>query len=302
MKNIFKVVFYLCLIGLVYYYRNDIINYVTKLLDSGHKIVLDTPNDYYKNVNYFYVKQSENFVPYSKQDLIDIYYSILDRGYKDFTFYCPMEYVNCISDIEKISNGENDTLSILNYFVSPFNSEKKITTSYNTAGEVNITVDKLYSDEDIKAVNKKIDEIISDIINNNMSLEDKILAVHDYIINNTKYDSDALNNNSKYKSYISYGTLIEGYSTCNGYADAMALFLDRFNVPNIRIASSTHVWNAVYLNNKWLHLDLTWDDPITEGSNRDTLLHKFYLIDTPTLEGYNITEHEYNKTIFLEVS
>ena len=199
MKKIFKVVFYLCLIGLVYYYRNDIINYVTKLLDSGHKIVLDTPNDYYKNVNYSYVKQSENFVPYSKQDLIDIYYSILDRGYKDFTFYCPMEYVNCISDIEKISNGENDTLSILNYFVSPFNSEKKITTSYNTTGEVNITVDKLYSDEDIKAVNKKIDEIISDIINNNMSLEDKILAVHDYIINNTKYDSDALNNNSKYK-------------------------------------------------------------------------------------------------------
>lgn len=155
MKKIFKVVFYLCLIGLVYYYRNDIINYVTKLLDSGHKIVLDTPNDYYKNVNYSYVKQSENFVPYSKQDLIDIYYSILDRGYKDFTFYCPMEYVNCISDIEKISNGENDTLSILNYFVSPFNSEKKITTSYNTTGEVNITVDKLYSDEDIKAVNKK---------------------------------------------------------------------------------------------------------------------------------------------------
>lgn len=300
MKKIFKVIFYLCLIGLVYYYRYDIINYVTKLLDSGHKIVLDTPNKYYKNVNYSYVKQSEDFIPYSKQDLIDIYYSILDRGYKDFTFYCPMEYVNCISDIEKISNGKNDTLSMLNYFVSPFNSEKKITTSYSTTGEVNITVDKLYSDEDIKAVNKKIDEIISNIINDNMSLEDKILAVHDYIINNTKYDSDALNNNSKYKSYISYGTLLEGYSTCNGYADAMALFLDRFNVPNIRVASSTHVWNAVYLNNKWLHLDLTWDDPITE--NADTLTHKFYLIDTRTLEGYNIDEHEYDKTIFLEVS
>ena len=302
MKKIFKVIFYLCLIGLVYYYRYDIINYVTKLLDSGHKIVLDTPNNYYKNANYSYVKQSKDFIPYSKQDIIDIYYSILDRGYKDFTFYCPMEYTNCISDIEKISNDENNTLSMLNYFVSPFNSEKKITTSYSTTGEVNITVDKLYSDEDIKAVNKKIDEIISNIINDNMSLEDKILAVHDYIINNTKYDSGALNNNSKYKSYISYGTLLEGYSTCNGYADTMALFLDRFNVPNIRVASSTHVWNAVYLNNKWLHLDLTWDDPITEGSNRDTLIHKFYLIDTPTLEGYNIDEHEYDKTIFLEVS
>ena len=276
--------------------------FVTSLLDSGHKIVLDTPNTYYKNVNYSYVKQSEDFIPYSKQDLINIYYSVLDRGYNDFTFYCPREYVNCITDIEKISNSENDTLSMLNYFVSPFNSEKKITTSYNTTGEVNITVDKLYSEEDIKAVNNKIDEILKSIINDNMSLEDKILAVHDYIINNTRYDTNALNNNSKYKSYISYGTLLEGYSTCNGYADAMALFLDRFDVPNIRVASSTHVWNAVYLNNKWLHLDLTWDDPITEGSNRDTLLHKFYLIDTPTLEGFNIAEHEYDKTIFLEVS
>lgn len=302
MKKIFKIIFYLCLIGLVYYYRNEIIYYVTSLLDSGHKIVLDTPNTYYKNVNYSYVKQSEDFIPYSKQDLINIYYSVLDRGYNDFTFYCPREYVNCITDIEKISNSENDTLSMLNYFVSPFNSEKKITTSYNTTGEVNITVDKLYSEEDIKAVNNKIDEILKSIINDNMSLEDKILAVHDYIINNTRYDTNALNNNSKYKSYISYGTLLEGYSTCNGYADAMALFLDRFNVPNIRVASSTHVWNAVYLNNKWLHLDLTWDDPITEGSNRDTLLHKFYLIDTPTLEGFNIAEHEYDKTIFLEVS
>lgn len=302
MKKIFKAIFYLCLIGLVYYYRNEIIYYVTNLLDSGHKIVLDTPNTYYKNVNYSYVKQSEDFIPYSKQDLINIYYSVLDRGYKDFTFYCPREYVNCITDIEKISNSENDTLSMLNYFVSPFNSERKITTSYNTTGEVNITVDKLYSEEDIKAVNNKIDEILKSIINDNMSLEDKILVVHDYIINNTRYDTNALNNNSKYKSYISYGTLLEGYSTCNGYADAMALFLDRFNIPNIRVASSTHVWNAVFLNNKWLHLDLTWDDPITEGSNRDTLLHKFYLIDTPTLEGFNIAEHEYDKTIFLEVS
>ena len=196
---------------------------------------------------------------------------------------------------------EGETFEINNKFNDiKYDLNKINNIVVNAADDVNTLLSSTINR--LEAVNKKIDEIISDIINNNMSLEDKILAVHDYIINNTKYDSDALNNNSKYKSYISYGTLLEGYSTCNGYADAMALFLDRFNVTNIRIASSTHVWNAVYLNNKWLHLDLTWDDPITEGSNRDTLLHKFYLIDTPTLEGYNITEHEYNKTIFLEVS
>lgn len=302
MKKIFKFIFYLILIGIIYYNRYDIVNSISNLLDSNHKVVLDEPNKYFKNKNYSYVKQSTDFIPYSMQDLINIYYSVLDRGYNDFTFYCPKEYINCISDIEKISAGDSTVLSNLNYFISPFNSEKKITTSYSTTGEVNIVIDKLYTDEEIKEVNKKIDEVIKSVITDNMSLEDKILAVHDYIINNTKYDSEALNGDSTYKSYISYGTLLQGYSTCNGYADAMALFLDRFDVPNIRVASSTHVWNAVYLNNKWLHLDLTWDDPITEGSNRDTLLHKFYLIDTPTLEGYNITEHEYDKSIFLEVS
>lgn len=302
MKKLIKIIIYICLIGLVFYYRNDIIKYVTTLLDSNHVVVLDTPNEYYKNKEYLYVKQSTDFIPYSKQDLINIFYSVLDRGYKDFTFYCPIEYTNCLSDVEKISSGDNDTLQYLNYFVSPFNGEKKLTTTYSTTGEITITIDKLYSDEDIIAVNNKIDEIIKNIINDNMTIEDKILAVHDYIINTTKYDSDALSDNPKNKSYISYGALLEGYATCNGYADAMALFLDRFNIPNIRVASSTHVWNAVYLNNKWLHLDVTWDDPVSDIPNNDTLQHKFYLIDTPTLEGYNITDHEFDKSIFLEVS
>lgn len=300
MKKIFKFIFYLILIGIIYNYRNEIIDGISSLLDSNHKVVLDDPNKYFKNKNYLYVKQSTDFIPYSMQDLINIYYSVLDRGYNDFTFYCPKEYVNCISDLEKISSADSTVLTNLNYFVSPFNSENKIATSYSSTGEVNIVIEKLYTDDDIKAVNQKIDEIIKKVTTENMALEDKILAIHDYIINNTKYDSEGLNGNSPYKSNISYGTLLQGYSICNGYADAMALFLDRFDVPNIRVASSTHVWNAVYINNKWLHLDLTWDDPIIENS--DTITHKFYLIDTPTLEGYNITDHEFDKSIFLEVS
>lgn len=281
-------------------YRNEIVDKITYIFDSNHKVIIDTPNKYFKNKEYSYVQQSTNFVPYSKQDLINIYYSVLDRGYENFTFYCPKEYTSCINDLEEISSSDSEILSTLSYFVSPFNSEKKIETTYSSNGEITLNIEKLYSEEEINVINNKIDEIINNIITNDMSIEDKILTVHDYIINTTQYDTGALENNTIYNSHISYGALIEGYATCNGYADAMALFLDRFGVLNYRVVSSTHVWNAIYINNQWLHLDLTWDDPITDGADKTT--HKFYLIDTPTLEGYNITDHNFDKTIYLEVS
>lgn len=300
MKKIIRIILYILIIGTIIIYRDILINKITYLFDSNHVITLDTPNEYFKNLDYSYVKQSVDFIPYSRQDLINIYYSVLDRGYETFTFYCPIEYTSCINDIKEISNYDSEILSNLSYFVSPFNSEIKITTTYTTTGEVTLNIEKLYSDEDIIAVNNKIDYIINNVLTEDMSIEEKILTLHDYIINNVKYDVDALEGKSSYKSHLSYGTLIEGYSTCNGYADTMALFLDRLGVLNYRVASDTHVWNAVYINNKWLHLDLTWDDPIDSISNSDT--YKFYLIDTKTLEDYNITDHEFNKTIFLEVS
>lgn len=302
MKKIIKVILYIVAISLIFMYKDEIIDKITYMFDYNKKIVLATPNSYYKNIDYNFVKQSEEFIPYSKQDLINIYYSVLDRGYEAFTFYCPSEYKNCLTDLEDLISPQNDSLSNINYFVSPFNTERKITTTYSTTGEITLNIEKLYTKEEIDAVNKKIDEIIKDYLKDDMSTEDKILIIHDYIVNNTKYDIDAVNGVSSYTSYNSYGTLIEGYSTCNGYADSMALFLDRLGVKNFRVASSTHVWNAVYLNNEWFHIDATWDDPITENSNKDTLLHKFYLITTDTLESYNIEEHDFNKIIFGEVA
>ena len=52
---------------------------------------------------------------------------------------------------------------------------------------------------------------------------------------------------------------------------------------------------------KWLHLDLTWDDPVSLFSNVDNLIHKFYLIDTETLENYNIEDHNFDKYVYQEV-
>ena len=79
----------------------------------------------------------------------------------------------------------------------------------------------------------------------------------------------------------------------------MAIFLNRLNIPNYRISSSDHIWNFVYLDNNWYHLDLTWDDPVTD-SGVNMRLDTFLLITTEQLENLNTNYHIYNKTIYPE--
>ena len=148
-----------------------------------------------------------------------------------------------------------------------------------------------------------------------MDIYTKIKTIHDYIINTTKYDVERNNNKtSKYKSFIAYGPLLEGYATCNGYTDAMALFLTKMGIPNFKVAMTPdtntkdeegHVWNAIYLNNTWLHLDLTWDDPVSLDG-KDYLEHTYFLITTKELEAIDnqdvqITEHNFKRNIYLEL-
>ena len=107
--------------------------------------------------------------------------------------------------------------------------------------------------------------------------------------------------------------MFEGYATCNGYADLMAIFLSKLGYENYKIAttkeeisyeSNGHVWNAVKIKDKWLHLDLTWDDPVsTDG--KDYLYHKYFLVNNEELKkadsgSVNVEEHNFNKSIYLE--
>ena len=80
----------------------------------------------------------------------------------------------------------------------------------------------------------------------------------------------------------------------------MALFLNDLQLKNYKIASASHIWNGVYLNNEWLHLDLTWDDPITsDGSN--LLEYRFFLIPTDMLKFLEPQQHIYDETIYQEM-
>ena len=292
---------------------NDITDFLSKTVSSNQILTIAKSNEYTKDYDFMFVQNSKDYIPHSYNDLINIIYSIINQGWKEFTFYCPSEYKECIKDMSKLSKDEL-TLTHINNFVHPYNSFDVIETSITESGEIKINVIYLYSNEQITAINEYVDKTIKDLYVNGEDDYENIKRIHDYIINNTKYDRIRNDEgNSEYESFNAYGPAIEGYATCNGYADLMAIILSKLNYENYKVAttkneisyeSNGHIWNAVKIDNNYLHLDLTWDDPV-DLNGKDYLYHKYFLVSTEEMNAadkgqVNVEEHNFNKSIYQE--
>ena len=178
-------------------FNEQILDYVNTnyIHFKSSNIYLET-NTYAKHENYKYVKITDNFMAKNYQDLLDIFYSTLDSGVEEFTFYCDNKYKNCLKDINKIipnTDTQKDVISELNNFISPYNTYKNITIITNSRGKVTIKFDKLYTKDMIKEVDSFLDNYIKENITSDMDDYHKILLFHDYIIENTEYDSERAN-------------------------------------------------------------------------------------------------------------
>lgn len=257
-------------------------------------------NEYYREYDFDYVQNTVDFEPEDVDDIRNIFYTIINSGQETFSFYCPDEYTTCTEDVKRLANDQEE-LSHINNFVHPYNGFKHIETQYNSLGEVTVTVFKNYDKEMIRTIDAKIDEVIATNLTATSTDIDKIKMAHNYIINNARYDTDRSQRNVvSYKSDLAYGPLVQGFAICGGYSDAMQLFLEKFGLKNYRIASDGHVWNAVNVNGRWYHLDLTWDDPITNDGSQ-ILDDKYFLISTYKLHSLDTTEHIFDKDIYSEV-
>ncbi len=254
-------------------------------------------NSYFLEDHFDYVEPYEKAEVHSMKEIMNSIYYLINSGVTTSERYCAKEYKNCYTDMEAISSDTN-MLSILNNYVHPFNSFDSIIFNFDD-NIIKVEIKHTYTDDEIKKLNAKVDEIINKTITNEMSTRDKIKAIHDYIINHTEYDTLKTKNiNDKtYHSNTAYGVLIEGYGICSGYSDAMKLFLDKLNIINYKISNDQHIWNLVYLDGNWLHLDLTWDDPV---SDKNITRDNYFLIDTKTLKELNDDVHYYDVNVFKE--
>ena len=269
----------------------------------NNKYLAQKTNEYYLEDNFNYVDNYTSMGLSNKIELINFIYYALNSGISSTERYIDRSYSNYQNDIDMltINNGEGfkETISLLNNFVHPYNSSNNIKLTYGGDYTIGIAINKAYSNDDIAAINEIVDKVIKEKLNNNMPTREKIKIIHDYIIDNAEYDKLKYENknDTTYKSNTAYGVLVQGYGTCNGYADAMAIFLDKLNIINYKISNSEHIWNLVYLDGKWYHLDLTWDDPISDVNiNRDT----YFLITTSELEELNDGTHKFDKSIYTE--
>ncbi len=299
MKKIIQVSFLIIILLSIIYYRNDIVNWAVKQFFFSEGVTINKNNNYDLDYNFVNVQTTDNFYAKTKQHLYNIIFTGLNYGNTSFYFFC--DYKECIDDVNEMSN--NNSFTYINNFVHPFNSYRKLSIVITTYKKITINVEKTYLNIDIERINNKIKQIENNIITKDMNNTEKIKAFHDYIINNVSYDSDYIDNDLDdiyHRSHNAIGPLFYNKSLCGGYTDVMSVFLDQLNVPNYRISSEYHIWNLVNIDNNWLHLDLTWDDPITNG--KPILIDEFFLIDTETLESYNTDYHKFNKEIFVETT
>ncbi len=305
MKKFIQVITLLLILFLTIIYKKEISEYIISNFIYKKEIIINNPNQYKLNYNFKYLTETDNFLPNDKKELENVFYTVLNNGWNKFTFYCGPKYKKCLDDVEEISKDTN-LLSVLNNFVHPFNSYDIIYTNYNSLGQISITVNKVYHNHEIEILENKIDKIYNDLTDDKMSNKEKILAIHDYIINTTTYDTKrarAITDNDTdfipvYQSHKAIGPLFQNMAICGGYSDAMSLFLIKMGLPNYKISNDVHIWNLVYLDNKWYHLDLTWDDPVVD-TKENLLLHDYFLISTKKLFSLK-NNHHFNENIFIE--
>ena len=291
---IFSILFYL------FYVRFDVIvGYIAEVIDdySVKEIIIPTSTVNNKLYHFDTVKQTNSFIPYSKNDLRDIYYTVLNNGWDKFTFYCPDEYVTCSEDVKALAN-ESDFITTINNYVSPYNSYSKYNTLIIGQNEVLLTVDKLYTNDEILLINEEIERIISELEIDRTDVKQKdIKKIHDYLIKNVKYDEEYEEGDVVTTSNKATGALIDKVALCSGYTDTFALFMDKLGIKNFKISTDNHVWNVIYFNDQWLHVDVTWDDD--EVNNKTT--YYFFLIDTEDLLDKDKTDHSFNQELYLEL-
>ena len=301
-RLLFTVSLLLILTGVVFLKQDSIITiFKTYFTSNDSKVVISDKNEYYRDYDFLFVQNIDNKVPSDYQDLLNVCYTVINSGKDEFTFYCPKnKYSDCLNDVEAIANDQT-LLSNINNYVHPYNAFSNIETEFDNLGKITIKIVRPYNKDDISKINNKVDKIYNELYDKDKSAQDNIKTFHDYIINNSKYDSDRSDRNIiNYRSDIAYGPLFEGYAICGGYTDLMQLFLEKMNLKSFRISSHMHIWNVVLINDKWYHIDLTWDDPVA-SDGIDYLSQDYLLIDTNKLLNMEKTQHKFDENILLEV-
>ena len=141
-------------------------------------------------------------------------------------------------------------------------------------------------------------DILKNIISDDMTDVEKILAIHDYLVMNVTYDEELLQLASSgaylkdYKGFYLEGVFLEKKAVCEGISKAFTSLCNIEGIPCVSVTGYQtknpnglgHAWNKVYVNNAWYIVDVTSDGTIINNSF-EVLSYNFFMV----------TEEEYSK-------
>ncbi len=148
----------------------------------------------------------------------------------------------------------------------------------------------------IKHYNSKIKRESEEIFSNipaDLSQFQRQEIVHDEFLKICEYEYNYDTNSDNWEIYSIYGALVDGKAVCEGYAKAMQLLLNTVGIENTPINGKSqgvwHQWNVVNIDDKWYHLDSTWND--SERFNNDILYRYFNVTDEIIEKDHIICEN-----------
>lgn len=209
-------------------------------------------NEYEKSGRIFYVE--------NEQELAKLLQYMIDTDQNEVSYQSKQTL-----DLDDVSK----TLSILN----PFDiSLRQNDTSYTNAKgdilyvshQITITI----PDERFSLAQAEAKQRVQEIIDDDMSLDEKIAAIHDNIILSARYDEQQAETNSAL--FQASGVLLDGSGVCSGYSRAFLLMAKEAGIDAVYVSGEAmnHGWNYVRGDQGWRHIDITWDDPVPDEENR----------------------------------
>lgn len=236
------------------------------------------------------------------------YYNLVKEGIASYESQIVVDVKNYDPDI---FNGDviNDILEDNVEFLGNFGDTRIMLDNYGIFVRV-ILEPKYYETKEVLEnrdieVNKKIDEIIKELITPEMKDYEKEKVIHDYIVNNCKYDERYFSGNMPRESYTAYGALIEEVAVCQGYAVAMDKLLKAAGIDTMIILGEakdeetnkyiSHSWNLVKFEDEYYHLDATWNDPIMEDGSDSLKYSYFNITDEQIKKTHKWNEEDYPK-------
>lgn len=210
--------------------------------------------------------------------------------------------------IGELSLSSESAAKVIQYFISDRPDIVGLSKSYMlkyynssvVSVELSYNLTKSEADKKTAAATSVAASVVESL--KNKSTYDKIKGAHDWIIENTVYDSAIVNASAEDKllsdSYNIYGVFVNRKAVCEGYAKAFQYLMYKLGIPCLMVYGETsggnHVWNCVSVDGQYYYIDLTMDDPVFKNKSDSFISYSYFLITESEISLTHTFQNEYN--------